>query len=352
MSLHIEAPPHAAPWPALRRLRLLAAGFVALLLASQLIGVPARAERPLPTSTISADEAADGGLAIALAERSEGSSTLLVAGLPEAPVEAPAEALAAARLLDVAPESGIILATDLVADVSGTLTVQREDGSQLLVTVPGVTDGELSPDASWVAVIDGIGRLLRVDAASGEMAEIAAGPFLGPIMFDADGTLLLLGVSSVEAPWQSRLIRLDPANGAMVALSGDELVYGAVRLSDGIAYAAHDPATGSTIVRRVTATGPQLIADLGPSAIDVDIARDGSAIAHEVVGEGIYVTLPGSGQATRIGAGSDPRFSPDGELLAVRRGGSTVVLARDGSVRDRIGEMTVTWRDCDQECGS
>lgn len=352
MSLQIEAPPRAAPWPALRRLRLLAGGFVALLLASQLIGVPARAERPLPTSVISADEAADGGQFIALAERTEGASTLLVVALPAAPVEAAGEALDAARLLDVAPESGTVLATDLVADLSGTLTVQREDGSQLLVTVPGVTDGELSPDASWVAVIDGIGRLLRIDAASGEMAEIAAGPFLGPILFEAGGTLLLLGVSSVEAPWQSRLIRLDPTNGAMVALSGEELVYGAVQLSDGVAYAAHDPATGSTVVRRVAPTGPQLIADLGPSAIDVDIARDGAAIAYEVVGEGVYLTAPGSGQATRIGAGSDPRFSPDGELLAVRRGASTVVLARDGSVRDRIGETTVAWSECAEECES
>lgn len=352
MSLQIEAPPRAAPWPGLPRLRLLAGGLVALLLASQLIGVPARAERPLPTSTISAEEAADAGQSIALMERPEGASTLLVAALPDPPVAAPAASLDAARLLDVAPESGTILATDLVADLSGTLTVQREDGSQVLVTVPGVTDGELSPDASWAAVIDGIGRLLRIDAASGEMAEIAAGPFLGPVMFEADGTLLLLGVSSVEAPWQSRLIRLDPANGAMVALSGDELVYGAVRLSDGIAYAGHDPATGSTLVHRVAPTGPQLIADLGPTAIDVDIARDGAAIAYEVVGDGVYLTVPGSGRATRIGAGSDPRFSPDGELLAVRRGGSTVVLARDGSVRDRVGETTVAWSDCARECES
>lgn len=352
MSLHIEAPPRAAPWPVLRRLRLVAVGFLALLLASQLIGGPARAERPLPTSLISADEAVDGGQSIVLAERTEGASTLLVATLPEAAVGAQGEALDAARLLDVAPESGIVLATDLVADLSGTLIMQRDDGSQLLVTVPGVTDGELSPDASWVAVIDGIGRLLRVDAASAEMTEIAAGPFLGPIAFEADGTLLLLGVSSVEAPWQSRLLRLDPANGAVVALSGEELVYGAVQMSDGIAYAAHDSATGSTVVRRVAPTGPQLIADLGPSATDVDIARDGSAIAYEVVGDGIYLTVPGRGRATRIGAGSDPRFSPDDALLAVRRGAGTVVLARDGSVRDRIGETTVMWSECSGECGS
>lgn len=352
MSLPIEAPPRAAPWPVLRRLRLLAVGLLALLLASQLIGVPARAERPLPTTLVSADEAVDGGQSIVLDERVEGDSTLLVATLPEGAVEAQGEALDAARLLDVAPESGTILATDLVADQSGTLTVQRDDGSQTLVNLPGVHDGELSPDASWVAVIDGIGRLLRVDAASAEVSEIAPGPFLGPVSFEAEGTLLLLGVSSVEAPWQSRLIRLDPSNGAMVALSGEDLVYGAVQLTDGIAYAAHDPATGSVVVRRVHPTGPQLIADLGASATDVDIARDGSAIAYEVVGDGIYLTVPGSGRATRIGAGSDPRFSPDGELLAVRRGAGTVVLARDGSVRDQIGETTVTWSECSEECGS
>ena len=352
MTLHTQAPPRAAPWHALHRLRLLAIGSLALILVSQLIGGPARAEPPPPTSLLSADEVAQGDQSIALAERAEGASTLLVATLPEAAPGERGEALDAARLLDVAPESGTVLATDLVADLSGTLTVQREDGSQTLVTVPGVTDGELSPDASWVAMIDGIGRLLRVEAATATISEIATGPFLGPISFEADGTLLLLAVSSVEAPWQSRLIRLDPTNGAMVALSGDELVYGAVQTTAGIAYAAHDATTGTTVVRRVAATGPQLIADLGPSATDVDIARDGSAIAYEVVGDGVYLTAPGSGRATRIGAGSDPRFSPDGELLAVRRGASTVVLARDGSLRDRIGETTVTWSECSGECGS
>ncbi|MEO8510776.1 MAG: hypothetical protein ABI534_05990 [Chloroflexota bacterium] len=352
MSLHIEAPPRAASWPVLRRLRLLAVGFLALLLASQLIGVPARAERPPPTSMLSGDEAVDSGQSIVLAERTEGASTLLVASLPEAAIAARGEVLDAARLLDVAPDVGTLLTTDLVADQSGTLTIQHDDGSQLLVTVPGVTDGELSPDASWVAVIDGIGRLLRVDAASAEMTEIAAGPFLGPITFEADGMLLLLGVSSVEAPWQSRLIRLDPANGVMVALSGEELVYGAMQMGDRIAYAAHDSVTGSTVVRRVAPTGSQLIADLGPLATDVDIARDGSAIAYEVVGDGIYLTVPGSGRATRISAGSDPRFSPDGALLAVRHGVGTVVLARDGSVLDRIDETTVAWSECSEECGS
>lgn len=352
MSLHLHAPPRAARPPRTIRLRLLAGGFITLVLASQLIGVPARAERPTPTSRLSAAQAVDAGQAITIDERPEGDSTLLVATLPDAAVDATAQALVAARLLDLAPETNTVVTADIVADLSGTLTVQRDDGSQVLVTIPGVTDGELSPDGSWVAAIDGIGRLLRVDAASGATAEVAAGPFLGPVTFEPEGTLLLLGVSSVEAPWQSRLLRLDPTNGAVVALSTHELVYSVIQLSDGIAYAARDDATGSTVVQRVVPTGSERIADLGSSAIEVDVATDGSAIAYEVVGDGVYVTTPADGTTRRLGPGSAPRFSPDGQLLAVRRGTGTTVLARDGAVIDRIGETTVTWSECSEECGS
>lgn len=334
------------------RLQLLAGGVITVLLLAPLAGGPARAERPAPASRLSAEQVASAGSAISLTARPEGSSTLLVATLPDPPLDAASSALDAARLLDAAPGDGIIVSADLVGAASGTLTVQRRDGSQLLITLAGVMDGELSPDASWTAVVDGLGRLLRVDVETGAVDQLAAGPFLGPLRFAADGTLLLLAVSSVEAPWQSRLVRLDPTGGGMVALSEDELVYGPIPLRDGLAYAAHDHALGATLVKRLAATAPQLLADLGPAAIEVDVAPDGRAIAHEIVGDGIYLVIPDEGQRRRLGPGSAPRFSPDGELLTARRGDSTVVLRRDGSVHDVVAETTVAWSTCSAECAS
>lgn len=352
MSLHTHAQgaPRLARLRPPGRIRLLVGGFVTLLFASQLVGAPARAERPTPTTRLSAAEAEDAGQEILLSERPVGASTLLVATLPEPAVEAVAPAFDAARLLDTSPAGGTILAADVVADLAANVTLQADDGSQLLVSVPGVFDGELAPDGTWAAVIDGIGRLLRLDPATGSTSQLAPGPFLGPIVFEPDGTLLLLAVSSVEAPWQSRLVRLDTATGAVFALSGDELVYGAILLADGLAYSAHDTELGSTVVRRVEPTGPQLIADLGPQAIEVDVSRDGSSIAYEIVGEGVYLRSVADGATTRIGPGGDPRFSPDGQLLAVKRGTGTAILRRDGSVADRLGELTVAWSDCSEEC--
>lgn len=352
MSLYPSAP--VAPRPAwLRppgRARLLGGGFVVLLLASQLVGEPARAERPVPTTRLSAEQAEDAGQEIDLAERPVGASTLLVATLPDPDGDTVAPAFEAARLLDSSRSGATILVADVVADFAANVTVQSDDGSQLLVSVPGVIDGELAPDGTWAAVIDGIGRLLRLDPATGATEELARGPFLGPIFFESEGTLLLLAVSSVEAPWQSRLVRLDPVTGASLALSGDELVYGAIPLADGLAYSAHDTELGSTVVRLVAPTGPQLLADLGPQAIEVDVSRDGSSIAYEVVGEGVYLRSAADGTTSRVGPGGDPRFSPDGELLAVERGRGTAILRRDGSVADRVSELTVAWSECSEEC--
>jgi len=362
MFLHLHLPRSRPRTPALRdpvpprprglrRLRLLVTGLGVLLLASQLVGPPARAERPAPTSRLTAAEAREAGQAITVSERAVGSSTLLVATLPKATVQARADAFEAARLLDVTDDAAFVVAADLIADQAGTITLQRDDGSQLLVSVPGVIDAELAPDQRWLAALDGGGRLLRIDATSGALSGLAARPFIGVRLFERDGTLLLLAVSSVEAPWQSRLVRLDPQGGALVALSGeDELVYGIVRLADGIAYTAHDATTGTTVVNRVAPTGPQRVADLGAQAIDADIGRDGSSVAYEVTGDGIYVQSTVTGETRRVGSGSHPRFSPNGDLLAVRRGGGTTILALDGSVLDRLPQATATWSDCSAEC--
>ena len=147
MSLYPSAP--VAPRPAwLRppgRARLLGGGFVVLLLASQLVGEPARAERPVPTTRLSAEQAEDAGQEVNLAERPVGASTLLVATLPDPGGDTVAPAFEAARLLDSSRSGATILVADVVADFAANVTVQSDDGSQLLVSVPGVIDASLRP---------------------------------------------------------------------------------------------------------------------------------------------------------------------------------------------------------------
>jgi hypothetical protein len=142
---------------------------------------------------------------------------------------------------------------------------------------------------------------------------------------------MLLSVSSVEAPVRSRLVRITPSSGAVTPLSVDELVYAGFPLADGgLAVVAHEP--GRTVVRRVAQGASELLADLGPGAVNVAVARDGREIAYELAGRGIFLLDRPGASPRSLGAGSQPCFAADGALLLVRRGTGMAALALDGSV--------------------
>jgi hypothetical protein len=158
------------------------------------------------------------------------------------------------------------------------------------------------------------------------------GPFLGAPIVLPDGSLLLLAVSSVEAPHRSRLVRFEPASGVVTPVSGDELVYAAFLLDDGgIAFVVHEP--GRTVVRRtrIGDNASELVADLGADAVNASVSGDGRTIAFEASGSGIFVIDRPGAHPRRLGDGASPCLAPDGSALLVRRGGVTLVLALDGS---------------------
>ena len=203
--------------------------------------------------------------------------------------------------------------------------------SQLRIQLPGLLSAGFVAEGSWLAVIDGRGALWRVDAESGLSTPLSDGPFIGSPIVEADGSLLLLAVPSVQAPYRSELVRVDPETGVIAPLSSAELVYAVYPLSDGsLAIVAHEP--GRTVVRQLVAGGEELVADLGPDAVNVAVAADGRHIAFERDGQGIFmVDAPGSA-ARQLGSGSRPCFAADATAILVRRGASSVVLALDGSV--------------------
>ena len=299
---------------------------IPLLVVLLSVGV-ASADPPAAALQLSAAEVARAGATIRLLPHSMGSSTLLEVQ----PGAIGSLADGASRLLAVSADASQVALADQVGELSGSLTIARADGSQLRVKLPGLLTAGFALDGKWLAVVDGRGALWQVDATSGSSTQLADGPFLGSPIAAADGSLMLLSVPSVEAPYRSRLVRVSPSTGTATALSDDGLVYGAFPLADGgVAVVAHEP--GRTVVREIGHGGSQPLADLGADVGHVAVAPDGRHIAFEVAGRGILM-IDGPGSSPRsVGGGSLPCFTTDGSSLLVRRGAGSAALALDGSV--------------------
>jgi hypothetical protein len=289
------------------------------LLASLAVGV-ASAGNPPDATSISADDLARAGNQIGLVRHSLGGTSVVELVLP---------ARSTSRQLAIAPDGTVAALADQYGPVAALLTLARADGSQTRVNLPGLIGAGFAPDDAWLAAIDGRGALWRVATQTGAATLLADGPFVGSPIVRTDGSILLLAVPSVSAPISSTLVRLDPESGSTQALSDDRLVYSAFPLADGsLALAAHE--VGRTVVRRVAGNRSELVADLGPGAVDVTVAPDGQRIAFARGRDVIYLPTPG-GSAGRIGTGSSPRFAPDGSALMIMDGGTTRVVALDGS---------------------
>ena len=311
------------PGPARHLVPLLSIPLVIAALAAGL----ASAELPSAAVRIGPAQAAASGQAIHLERRAIGGSTLVEV----VPVASAASSEATGNLLAVSPDGSQAALADQVGELSGSLTLARADGSQLRIQLPGLIGAGFAADGSWLAVIDGHGALWQVDAASGRASQRADGPFIGSPIAAADGSLLLLAVSSVEAPYRSQLVRLDPSTGVSTSLSAEELVYGGFPLVDGdVAVVAHR--AGHTVVLRVGSGGSRLLADLVPNAINVAVAPDGAAIAFELTERGIFLLEHGAANPRPVGQGSRPCFAADGASLLVHRGTGTAALSTDGAV--------------------
>ena len=331
---------HRAPLRAQSHLPTGAAIVSALAIAFIGIGaVGVSAGPPSGALRLTADQARAAGLGLSLVSRPD-----LAPGL----VELLPEGGAAPRLLAVAPTGEVVATADRIGPDPAVLSIVGSDGSQARLDLPGVLAAAFAPDASWLAVADGTGQLWRIEA-DGSRRLVAPGPFIGPLSVTTTNAVLALAVSSVEAPFVSRLVMVDVDNGALNPLSDEQLVYGATRLADGgVAVVSHRP-TG-TVVQVLRGPRATLLADLGPGAVNVAVAASGTAIAWERSGA-VYLRDMSSGRVTRIGTGSNPAFSPDGATFLVTDGGLQRLLGSDGSVRATL-DTPAGFVACGEGCAS
>jgi hypothetical protein len=309
-------------------LRILALVAVPLLLGLLAIGVVS-AELPPSVARLSAADAERAGATIRVARRAVGDSTL-VEVFPQA---------TRLTLLAISADGTQAALADQVGESSGSLFLLAADGSQLRIQLPGLIGAGFAADAASLAVVDGRGALWRVESRSGRSELLAPGPFIGSPTVAEDGSVLVLAVSSVEAPYRSKLVRMTPATGVASVVADEELVYGAFQIADGaIAIAAHEH--GTTVVHRLADGHDRVLVDLGPGAINAAVAPDGRHVAFEREGAGVFLVDAPDWAPQRIGAGSRPCFGAGGSALLVRRGDESVVLAADGALLAVASELS------------
>jgi hypothetical protein len=240
-------------------------------------------------------------------------------------------------LFAMSDDASHAIVADRIGPEPATLTLVRPDRSQLRMAFPGVLAAAFSPDASTFGVTDGLGRLWLVHAADGSRQVLAEGPFIGRLLVEPSGSVLALQVASVEAPFTSHIVRVG-SDGTVAALSSEELVYGFTRLEDGgLAVISHRPS--GTIVSRLGASGEsELLADLGPDAVNVAVARGGAVVAFERTGAGVILRrIDRGGQDITLPGASGPRFTLDGESLLVEAAEGATLFSVDGRVIASVG---------------
>ena len=325
--------------PAQPRVRVLALISSLPLLATLLLHAASAADPPAGPRRLDAAQARQEGVALELIPHLDQRAAMLEVR----PVE---PAMGVPWPLAVAREAGsAAVAAGIGRDV-GTLTLARADGSQWQVPVNGLLDATFGPDDSWLAVVDGEGRLWRLGTEDGILRPVADGPFLQTPVIEADGSILALAVSSVEAPFRSYLVRVG-TTGTVERVSEEELVYDARLLADGaLAVVAHRP--GGTILRRIVDTSETTVMDLGPDAVNVSLSSDGATVAFQSGGEA-FVRIDG-GQARSLGPGTNPIVSFDGSGILLGRDGGRVLVDPSATELAAVPAATVLL-ECG-ECGS
>jgi hypothetical protein len=305
-------------------------------------------QRPAQVLSLSSNEAESRGATISIVGHPD-----LAPGLAE--VRVPPLALGdrpgigVNRLLALSPNGSQAAVAKQIGPDPSTLVLARSDGSQVLVQLPGLIAAGFASDGTWLAALDGTGALWRVQTDSGLATHLADGPFIGRPTVEAAGAILALRVSSVEAPFASRLARVSVDGSAISYLTDDELVYGAQPLADGsLAVVAHQ--ASGTQVWRLANGARQQMADLGQDAVNVAVATAGDAVAWEREGEVYLRTLP-AGKPTRLASGMRPRFAGDGRSVLVELLEGSALIGLDGRTIATFPSQAA-FATCSGECGS
>lgn len=327
---------------------LVAVAAVTLLLPMILVHASRAEPAPVP-STLDPETTRRLGLEVDAKRQVVGGQLLVSLGAGDARSGQAFSALPRLRLLAGAPGATRVALADRLGREPAQLLISQPDGSVSITTLPGLLDAAFAPDGSWLAAVDGAGGLWRVGAGDGAAASIADGPFAGSVEFAADGRLLLLSVSSVDAPTLSAPVLVDPQTGVLEALlvAEESLVYRARLTDQGLAVVAH-LADGTKEIR-LSGPASRLLGVLPSDAGAADLSADLRWAAYQVAGEGLVLLSLDGGASRAFPTNGRPVFAPDATSLLVRSANrAAVVDLASGLVRSLDGQAV--WARCAEGC--
>jgi hypothetical protein len=305
------------------------AALVAVLISPQVRAGP-------PPAVIARDAAAvrAAGDQVTLAARSVDGASLLE---PRSGRATPVQPLA------VGPDGLSIALSPVAPGQAGPVVLAASDGSQLDVALPGVRGAAFSPNGDWVAVVDLTGALWRVETATGSAIRLADGPFGPDPTVLPDDRVLVVRLSSVEAPtWASaQLIDQGGAATAVDATAAPEsqLDYQAAALLDGSVAVVRHRTGGGVDVIRIADGQPTTTGTLDAAAVAV--SPTGERLAWASNGT-LWLDRPDAHVPFNLGSGRSARFSPDGSLLLLFGDGAASVVDLAGNRRGPA-TMTACW---------
>jgi hypothetical protein len=289
------------------------AALVAVLISPQVRAGP-------PPAVLERDAAAvrAAGDQVTLAARSVDGVSLLE---PRSARAAPIQPIA------VAPDGLSMAMSPVASGVVGPVVVASSDGSQLDVALPGVRGAAYAPSGAWIAVVDLAGALWRVEAATGTATRLADGPFGPDPTVLPDDRVLVVRLSSVEAPtWAAaQIIDQQGIATAVDATTAPEsqLDYGAAAVLDGsVAIVRHRTGGGVDVLRIVDG---QVTTAATLEAASVAVSPTGERLAWATNGT-VWLNRPDADVPFDLGPGQSARFSPDGSLLLVFGEGTASVV--------------------------
>lgn len=326
---------------------------VTVLIASVLVGSVMTIVRPADRA-VTGDEPASVAPAPSTSPTSVAEPTSeptpAIAGQPMADlVEAPTlEGISSdpRLLLALSPDGALAAYIDDWAG-PGDLRVVAADGKSTAFELgpfheygPGAA--AFAPDGSWLAVVDGSGTLWRIDPTADSAKELMTSP-LGMVFgrwlrFANDDTLIVNLVGSSTVPLPSVVATLDLPSLSIKMLTSGGMERGGWPQEDGnLVFAQILPEGGATRLTVLDEDGAITpVGDIG-IATWLDVSRGGTAAYSDVSGA-VWLFSPG-GARQSLGDGQVPRFSPDGQRVAVvsTSGDSVGIYALNGS---RVAEVS------------
>ena len=304
--------------------------------------------------------APDASLA-ATALPAQSADALVASQLELVPAPVPPGAIIdARRLLAVSPD-GLSAVFTQDWDGSGPMSLVRAGGKATVLDLPKTDEGgpgaaAFAPNGTWVAVVDGVGGLWRVDLKDDSMTRLATSDqdlvFGVWLRFDGPDKLIINLVRSSTVPMPTFVASVDLTKLSVDLLTTEGWERGGWPQSDGsLLYATILPEGGALQINRMAedgSVGKQ--AEVG-IATWMDINASGYIAFTNVDGDA-FLRTP-RGEVIALGAGATPRFSPDGQHLGITTNDPTTVVKSftlAGELEDEIQGPYAAWVTCEAGC--